>query len=885
MKGEPTAFWAKIDWDESGHVTSWHPLKAHSADVAAVAEALLEKTILGRRFARLLGAERPGTAMPARLCMLTALHDVGKVNHGFQERARGGRTAGHVSPLVDFLAWDEEEKTQIVEALGLRRMVGWFGSESELCEFLLATFCHHGRPVRPSAGFQPRLWRPRGERNPIAGMRAVRQAAERWFPEAFGEKGPPFPTSPAFQHAFNGLLTLADWIGSDEEMFPYAEGEGDRMPAARGYADAALARLGLDAEGARAGLGPDRPGFEAVCCFEPRPLQRTCTELPDRAEGSLTILEAETGSGKTEAALARFAQLFHAGLVDGMYFALPTRTAATQLHGRVLKAVRRAFPDPDHRPPVVLAVPDYLGRGPVVDEMEGRRLAPFEVLWPDDERDRWRYRGWAAERPKRYLAGSVAVGTIDQVLLSALQVKHAHLRATSLMRHLLVVDEVHASDAYMWRLLEEVLDYHLSAGGHAFLMSATLGTVAQARLLNDAPQEPPPFGEARELSYPLVSHTGTDRGPTERVETEPVGYEKAVEMEARPIAGRPEEVARTGLDAARTGARVLVIRNTVRDCIATQRALEALAGADSPVLFGAGGVPAPHHSRFATPDRERLDRAIEQAFGKQSTRDGVVAVATQTVQQSLDLDADLLLSDLCPVDVLLQRIGRLHRHPKERPPAERAEGFRTARTIVLVPEERSLETHIASNGCAYGPHGIGPVYEDLRMLEATWRLIEGHPTWRIPSINRLLVESATHPEPLAQIVRSLGGRWPEHQSQVLGLRSADRSHAGLVLLPRDRPFGEVAFPDDLDERIKTRLGEGDRRVVLQSAVRSPFGARMTELRLPAWYAPDADEDDEVENLDAAEGPVTFDFAGRSFVYNRLGLHPAGADYMEEDADE
>lgn len=121
-------------------------------------------------------------------------------------------------------------------------------------------------------------------------------------------------------------------------------------------------------------------------------------------------------------------------------------------------------------PSVVLAVPGY----PEVDGAKGQRLAPFEVLWPEEVREQLctRYRGWAVENPKRYLAGAIIVGTIDQVLLSTLAVSHSHLRATSLLRLLLVVDEVHASDSYMTRLLEAVLERQVAAGGHALLMSA-----------------------------------------------------------------------------------------------------------------------------------------------------------------------------------------------------------------------------------------------------------------------------------------------------------------------------------------------------------------------------------------------------------------------------
>jgi len=210
----------------------------------------------------------------------------------------------------------------------------------------------------------------------------------------------------------------------------------------------------------------------------------------------------------------------------------------------------------------------------------------------------------------------------------------------------------------MGRLLEEVIAHHLKAGGHAFLMSATLGTVAQSRLLNATSAPPPPLEEARKMPYPLISYTDARRKETKYIRPASSNYTKRVTMQMKQIASDASKVARVALDAATSGARVLIIRNTVRDCIATQLALEQFAGTNSTVLFSASGVVAPHHSRFAGSDRKSLDLAIEEQFGKGSQRNGVVAVATQTVQQSLDLDADLLLSDLCPVDVLLQRIGR-----------------------------------------------------------------------------------------------------------------------------------------------------------------------------------------------------------------------------------
>ena len=169
------------------------------------------------------------------------------------------------------------------------------------------------------------------------------------------------------------------------------------------------------------------------------------------------------------------------------------------------------------------------------------------------------------------------------------------------------------------------------------------------------------------------------------------------------------------LRAAEDGAKVLVIRNTVGAAIATAQALETAAGCSHPALFRVAGVATLHHGRFAPIDRQLLDAAVETALGKASPAAARVVIGTQTLEQSLDLDADLLITDLCPVDVLLQRIGRLHRHARARPP-----GFAEPQAIVLTPRTRDLLPLLRGGR---GRHGLGLVYEDARIIEATWRLL------------------------------------------------------------------------------------------------------------------------------------------------------------------
>lgn len=905
MQGPPTSFWGKLkrrDGYRSGPVVAWHSLVDHSADVAAVGEALLQVGLLRRRLAALGGLDDLDPVQVARLSVLMALHDLGKVNHGFQRKGREKPydTAGHVREVIGLLAKGLAQlKRRVKTTLALEELGTWEDPDGEPAVegLLFAAICHHGRPYGwedPALVHREELWLG-GEVDPFTGIEELVAATRTWFPRAWREGGSPLPAEPAFQHGFSGLVMLADWLGSDERFFPFREDSdrSDRMAFARGKAREALRWIGLDPGPARASRQGARTSIASISEHEePRPAQAAVLELPLPQAASVTLLEAETGSGKTEAAVLHFLRLFQAGQVDGLYFALPTRAAATQIHGRVVEAVAKAFPE--EAPPVVLAVPGYIR----VDEADARRLPGFEVLWDESEASFGEAssgaaaglarRGWAAEHPKRYLAGAVVVGTIDQALLSTLKVNHAHLRATSLLRHLLVVDEVHASDTYMERLLREVLGNHLLAGGHAFLMSATLGGEARERHLALARSEPGPvelgYDDALAAPYPLLTQATAGEAPRV-IEVEASVASKRVEVEIWPAADDPLGIARRALDAAERGARVVVLRNTVTDCLPTQQALEEEAErrGRGDLLFRCAGRPAPHHSRFAPQDRTALDQAVEARYGKQApAQGGCVVVATQTLEQSLDLDADLLITDLAPMDVLLQRIGRLHRHGDRNP--DRPAGFDVARVVVLVPAERDLGRVIDEReGAAWGPHGHGTVYPDLRVLEATWRQLEAREILEIPGENRELVEATVHSARLAGLPEELGEAWARHQERTLGKASAESRLAGLHSLPRGVPFGELTFPSwDSRERITTRLGAEDRLAVFDEPPPGVFAGAVDSLKIREDWARRAGPEAVPEILALRDGGFDFRFGGATFLYDRRGLRPlpedgAGAD--------
>ena len=846
----PSSLWAKIYRDSDGHISGWHSLIDHSADVAAVIEALLAQPTINIRLARTAGLTELSAIICARLAALAFLHDIGKANRGFRARIDPrAPIVGH----IDQLAWlfkdsnAEDLSNHLVDELRLQPIIDWFEG-TPATEIWDAVFAHHGRPwkVKPSRDY----WRVIDCSDPIADLAPMLAALERWSAPAFAAAAVPLPDRPEFDHAFAGLLMLADWLGSDTRFFPFANGaDPDRMLLSRRAADVAMRAVGLAVEDRRKSVKIRRPDFAALFAVPtPRPIQQHATMPSARC----VVLEAETGSGKTEAALWRFVHLFTEGAVDGLYFALPTRVAATQMFGRIKKLRDALFPEGD-RPAVVLAVPGQVG----ADNARGHSLPEFGFEWDDVPTDQQRAERWAAEHPKRFLAAQIAVGTIDQVLLASIATRHAHLRGTALLRHLLVVDEVHASDRFMEALLTNLLRSHLQAGGHAMLLSATLGAGAQARLLGTKQRS---LAEAEGLAYP--AYGWAEAGDAKVLPIDQTTTGKTVWIAAEPWLNAPERIAVMARAAADAGAKVLVIRNTVGAAIATARATEAL-GCDA-ALFRIGDVATLHHGRFSASDRLLLDAETEKVLGKDSPPAARIVVGTQTLEASLDLDADLLITDLCPMDVLLQRIGRLHRHAGRERPA----GFETPRTVVLTPARRDLLGLLRGGN---GRHGFGRVYADARIIEATWRLIETWSVWEIPAMNRLLVERATHPQVLEAIETELRTRdpaWPAVLDKAYGAELGQRQTAQFALLDRAAPFSQFQLPDD--EAWTTRLGAKDRLVRLDDII-GPFGQPIGELRVRHYLADDVGPDEKPVIVEHSATRLVFTFGSYTLMYDRFGL--------------
>jgi CRISPR-associated endonuclease/helicase Cas3 len=890
--------WGKLSHIQGTDAISEHPLVDHMLDVAACFLAICGCRSVSRSLSEAAGRPLDSVDLE-RLAVLVFLHDLGKANAGFQGRRWSPAelpkgwpgAAGHSSEALFLFEGDSAQSHDLVDQLPCDAIAGWGEAAFGL---LRASISHHGRPVSAApVSLDGRIWQPvliQGVEvySPRRTLSEIGQQIQALFSLAFTRADQPLPATPAFAHLFAGLVQLADWLGSDIRFFPFSGRDEVRADKAAQRAALAVHTIGLDAAALRAPLRASAPDFAVVFGVpQPRPIQQA---LGDSSLGPLLILEAETGSGKTEAALWRFVQLFRDGAVDSLYFALPTRVAASQLHERLRRFVTRLWPVSGQvdAPVVVRALPGDAS----ADGQALQRLPDFRVLWADRADDQVAHRRWAAESPKRYLAATIAVGTVDQALLGALQVRHAHLRHALLARSLLVVDEVHASDAYMSTLLEHLLTAHRRAGGHALLLSATLGAVARGRYQaiagsfsgnSGVPTQPavPQLMKACALPYPALSDGTRLKGLPA---TSPA-RDKVVHWHTKDCIDDPDRVATLAIEAAAAGARVLVVRNTVPAAIATLLAVEAFAEAygHPEWLFMLtppdGGVPLStlHHSRFSRQDRRLIDRAVEAQIGK--TRDqsgGRIIIGTQTLEQSLDLDADLLITDLCPMDVLLQRIGRLHRH--DRADSERPVAYRHAQAVVLAPAGGDLAPYLKRArhglGVIRSKSGVSGVYPDLRMLEATRRLIDAQAIRRIPRDNRELVERATHPEALMQIEQNCGAEWTKLGQDLDGSFGAAKSVARLHALPYERLFEDLTFPD-AEQKIATRLGAADRLVQFDPPVAGPFGQTTHQLTLrfhmlPPDLALDA-QPNRVVPLAHGRGGFEFELGGRSYRYSRFGL--------------
>lgn len=633
-------FWGKARPDAGGGA-GFHPAALHCLDVAAVACVLARDRKAG------LDAD-----VLEALPLLACLHDIGKFTRSFQAMVPAHWPHAVLGPLgpTRHLRHD---------AAGLRLLTndcadlvtplfpGWLPSVRTMV--LGAVAGHHGKPV---ALDESTAWTNGAVLCPgsIAAARAFVAQARALFPTAPLARRRVAEAAP-LSWRLAGLVALADWIGSGQEAFPYVAAANVTDLGAYWH-DAALPRA--EAAVARASLGPAAPApFTGLRTLFPRiasptPVQHWAATEPLPPGPLLALVEDATGSGKTEAAVALAARLLADGRADGVFVALPTMATANAMFARLAVAYRGLFAA-GTQPSLALAH----GGARLHTEFQASVLpdAPPENEQGDDaEPAGSQCAAWLAADRRQALLAQVGVGTVDQALLAVLPARHAPLRQFALSRKVLILDEVHAYDAYMQQEIAALLRLHAEGGGSAVLLSATLPLKIRTYLLaafarGTGQAAPAPSATA----YPLV----TLATPGARVETPQAMRENlARRVAVRRLDGMAEALAEIAR-AAQAGAAVVWIRNTVDDAIAAHQA-----------LLEAGIAATLFHARFAMQDRLAIERDVLARFGPNGTGRAHVVVATQVIEQSLDLDFDLMLTDLAPADLLIQRAGRLWRHAR-----------------------------------------------------------------------------------------------------------------------------------------------------------------------------------------------------------------------------
>jgi len=793
------SYWGKAR-PNSPAGADWHPLAYHSLDVAAAMEALLE-TLPCLLAAVAKGAHLSVPVMRRALILSAALHDIGKFADNFQIKAPDIR--GRICPEADFQPRSGQSHGAVGLSLwadGMRYKTTLAATVPGLDPWMKAACAHHGAPVDQAIFHLADAMSEPAQSDALAFVEAC--CSIMGLP---GDRG----GEARFEvWRVAGMITLADWIGSNQDWFPYAEpvlSIEAYWRLAQDRAATALRKADLREVPAAVALAlPDLLDGSAL----PSPLQTFALNArPSGDAPSLYVVEDLTGAGKTEAALILAHRLMAAGLAEGVYWALPTMATANSLYERLDKTYGRLFA-PGGRPSLVLAhgarvLNDlFTGSIRIGDAMARSNQSA-------DERDaETQCAAFIADDAKKTFLAQIGVGTIDQALLSILPVRHQALRLAALSRRVLVIDEAHAYDAYMQAEMVRLLEFHADLGGSAIILSATL-TQRQRReivrcYLRNSRGARVNSVKLESADFPLVTSV-TSGGIMET----PVAPARGTRRDL-PIRrfDSPDQATNYLMKAATAGLCGVYIRNTVKDAMATAIDLRARAPDGVTVdLF---------HARFAMGDRLRRENDALQRFGKRSTSDqrvGRILVATQVVEQSLDVDFDVMVSDLCPMDLLIQRAGRLQRHDRGtgRPAPELCVVAHTAKGVITADWYAGLF-----------PHGQY-VYPDVGQLWRTMAVLEQF--GGLPLLSRSpreLIEPVFGDEemPTPDILDTASQRAQSKES-------AKGAMGRLNSLRPTNGFTRQGGAWESDIRTPTRLGEMSVRVRL---------ARWVDGRLTPWCA-------------------------------------------------
>lgn len=645
------------------------------------------------------------TLLPEGWLTLVAVHDVGKISPRFQTQCPMWRGPHGNSTDKQLLQWrmalqaPVEHPHAMCSEFILKRI---YRKRHQKSAYVWAgcVGAHHGsfRPVDNSSIFLPDDWL-----NDAVAF--VEQMEAR-----FGTLPDTAPASDERRHVcavVAGLISVADWIASNEDCFPQNINHQDlHMLASK-----AVQRIGL------VGCPDVKPALQWADLFPhaqvPRTMQKYLWEMETPPD--VCVIEDAMGGGKTEAALGLAYHLLERSTCRGLYFALPTQTTSNRIFTRVADFLRRCGVPVEERTLRLAHSHSWLMQKALYEEATERiSYKHSSAEWADGQQKLLR---WFSSS-RRVLLAPFGVGTVDQALMAVLAVKHEAVRSFALAGKTVVLDEVHSYDFYTGTLIALLVEHLRRCGSKIIILSATLTGKQCAQLLG--------VDSLNNKAYPLVSMADENVVQTRAF---PASVQKNVMVECAEVDSAT--IAEMAYSAAEQGQCVLWIRNTVQDAQDAYRLLQAerCEGGPSVGLL---------HARFPYWRREELEADWIDSLGREATSRprGCVLVATQVVEQSIDIDADYLITDLAPTDMLLQRIGRLWRH--ERSPEHRYAD--KARVLIVTPQgvstaekEENTERFLAALGSS------GRVYAPYVLLQ-TWKLWRNRESIQLPADIRSLIE-------------------------------------------------------------------------------------------------------------------------------------------------
>lgn len=828
--------WAKTE--------PFHPLLFHLIDVGCTAQSLITSPAFanfGKTFHDKTGC--PVAEVPGWIGFLTALHDIGKCHADFQGKAEFPlrntlREAG--------LIRDAPEPAFRHEAFSHQWVLDYLTDEIDW-------------DLRPARTIAAVLRGHHGNFNSKIGSEENRKLREYWEPLRLSVAGKlkelfrisewkpvDFPDHSASGLLLAGLTVLSDWIASNGELYPTERVTSDcseYMLASQVKSQAAVRKLGFT----------DHVGWLEAADFGQvwrgeryahlRPLQEQCEML---SKGGLTpgmvIIEAPMGEGKTEAAVYLAVNWLAGWKLSGFYIGLPTAATSNQMYDRI-----RAFLE-SHEQWAADGIRLVHGTAWLMDEstpLAAPQLADTSEVELRSALDWFRPK-------KRSLLAPYAVGTVDQAMLAALHVKHGFLRLFGLTGKVLIIDEVHAYDTYMSKIIDRLMEWCASLRIPVIMLSATLPSRRRKELIKaysggweDEGQSP-----ATEVISPYPLITVVNRDAAEELVIKPSTRKADISLDMHSGSLNCADAAATAVLARLdNGGCFCVIANTVRSAQRIYRCLQDGLDEDVELIL--------FHSRYRIRNRRRIENNVLDRFDRRSLLNEAdpdyrerparaILIATQVVEQSLDVDFDEMFTAIAPVDLLLQRAGRLHRHSERKRPTGNK-----PKLHILLPEK-----------CEVPDFGASEKVYDRYILLKTYAWLAGKNSLRLPDEIRPAVEAVYGGDPGLADGSGLSntdalGAYQKHQLEME--EESQLAQGYLIPSPAKNVFKlarvGTAFEEDEEKpadyfNARARLGDdsqtilimetGDKRQACLADKRPPDRDTLKSLyldtaTLPRWW--------------------------------------------------